>query len=483
MLLEKPFIQLFQTPMHKYFYEVNRNEIVAISDELFEYLKLQQKGMATKPNMTPCIEEQISELRQAGYLSSHHVSRIEHAYSPYANLFLERKLLKLTLQVTQDCNFRCKYCVYSEDAFLQRSHAKKAMSWELAKKGVDFLLEHSVDSKEVNISFYGGEPLLEFELIRRIVNYANERFVGKKLTFSMTTNATLLTEAITDFIMENNISVLVSLDGPKSINDKNRVFAANNGGTFSSVIKKLEKVKEKHPDFAKNFSVHMVIDPQNEYDEINRISKNKILKMLKIDSSLVDNDLRQKETVFSDHYQEQSIYGAFLGKLCCFGVINKDDLLELPKQECEFFDHIVSAFSSAPLQDVFAPSGPCIPGQARLFMNCDGDLFPCERVSELCPSVKIGSATDGFDLKRVYDFLNVAQLTENECKNCWAFTQCNVCGKCAQSDSGFSASEKLKHCDRSIDNAVNNVRSVILSREVEKYFKKQLRLEGNSNEN
>ena len=117
--------------------------------------------------------KEIQELMDNGYWAEKSVvEKVEHPYTRYIPILLERKINKITLQVTQSCNFRCKYCIYSENANRsQRTHSSKHMSWETAKKAIDFLYEHSVDSEKIYIGFYGGEPLLEFELIKQCIEY------------------------------------------------------------------------------------------------------------------------------------------------------------------------------------------------------------------------------------------------------------------------------------------------------------------------
>lgn len=95
-----------------------------------------------------------------------------------------------------------------------------------------FFQEHSTDQNNVTIGFYGGEPFLEFELIKECVAYAEDKLEGKKIEYSVTTNATLLTDEIIDYLIFNNFFVTVSLDGPREIQDECRRFLYNNKGTF-----------------------------------------------------------------------------------------------------------------------------------------------------------------------------------------------------------------------------------------------------------
>ena len=150
---------------------------------------------------------EVNMLKEQGYFSTEsYIKEVRHIYSDYLSVFLARKLTKITVQLTQNCNFRCKYCIYSETHNTrQRSHSTERMTWETAKKAIDFLREHSVDSPEVNIGFYGGEPLLEFPLLKKAVEYSEQQFEGKKLTFNITTNGTLLNDEMIYFFQEHDV--------------------------------------------------------------------------------------------------------------------------------------------------------------------------------------------------------------------------------------------------------------------------------------
>jgi uncharacterized protein len=160
-----PFIKLFRTPNAGYFLDVNKNKIILISDRSYQYLS----SVLSNIDNEICMPEELIELKSQGYLASESVVKeVRHVYSDSLALFLERKIGKVTLQLTQNCNFRCKYCIYTEKPnSKQRSHSAKRMEWITAKKAIDFLWLHSPDSTRVNIGLYGGEPLLEFQLIKK----------------------------------------------------------------------------------------------------------------------------------------------------------------------------------------------------------------------------------------------------------------------------------------------------------------------------
>src|SRR5262249_42965760 len=131
-------------------------------------------------------------------------------------------LQTLVLNLTNQCNLSCEYCYeYGADKVATPEGKPKFMDFETAKASVDLLLSQ-VMGRNVGITFFGGETLMNFPLLQQVVAYANERMAGQpgSIHYSLTTNATLLTPRIIDFLCENRIGVTVSMDGPKETHDK-----------------------------------------------------------------------------------------------------------------------------------------------------------------------------------------------------------------------------------------------------------------------
>lgn len=192
----KPFIHLFETPLGFYFYDVNTNDIVEVNKEMYEYLR--NDYIAGEE----IVQEDLKNLKARGYLKTKRVEKTEHQATELLPFYAKTKMGQLILQVTQNCNLRCEYCVYSGN-YETRGHTNKKMDFQTAKKAIDFLAEHSKNRNEVIIGFYGGEPLLEFSLMKQCVEYAEERLKGKKIEYSITTNATLLTDDVIKYFITN----------------------------------------------------------------------------------------------------------------------------------------------------------------------------------------------------------------------------------------------------------------------------------------
>ncbi|HLP48748.1 MAG TPA: radical SAM protein, partial [Candidatus Kapabacteria bacterium] len=152
---------------------------------------------------------------------------------------------KLTLLMGQACNLKCHYCFNRNKSHIP----KKYMSKEVAKAAVDLLFRESNHVETLNIGFYGGEPMLQFDLIKWIISYTNQKAdeFHKTIKYNMTTNGTLLTDEGIQFITENKIHTTISLDGNREIHDKNRVFP-DGSGSFDTVFSAYTRLKEKSND-------------------------------------------------------------------------------------------------------------------------------------------------------------------------------------------------------------------------------------------
>lgn len=383
----------------------------------------------------------------------------------------------LTLQITQDCNLRCKYCIYTQHAEgRQRAHSQKHMDYKTATEGIDFLWSHSIDSKAVNLGFYGGEPLLEFDLLQQCISYAESKFKGKSIKFSLTTNATLLTDQIIEYFMNHNIDLTISLDGPKEIHDYNRIFAGSGKGSFDVVIKKIEHLIERYPEYLKRVNINMVIDPQNNFDQISSLlERYPVLSKINIITNMLDTSATGKPLLYSKSFLEKMNYQEFLSCMSSIGRYPKNKVSFIIGKKLDRVRALKNTLNPINgLPDTFAPSGPCYPGCIRLFMNADGDFFPCERVNELSNDMKIGNVQKGFNLANVIRLLNVAQVNGDRCKNCWAFLHCGICAQTVCDDEAkISAKELAKHCLDIRSSLEERMRMLILKEEIPTFYEKR----------
>ncbi|WP_286240512.1 quinohemoprotein amine dehydrogenase maturation protein [Neptuniibacter halophilus] len=155
----------------------------------------------------------------------------------------EFPLNTVVLNVNTGCNLSCSYC-YKED--LDKPSAGKKMGLDTAIQSIEMLIQESPDESRYNVVFFGGEPLSNLPLIKDVVAYSERRFaeLGKPVDFTMTTNATLLTEEIVDWLNQHRFGISISMDGPKAIHDKNRITVGGQG-TYDVVSRKARMLLER----------------------------------------------------------------------------------------------------------------------------------------------------------------------------------------------------------------------------------------------
>ena len=479
--MDKPFIKLFHTPNSGYFYDVGKNEIIRIPENVYQHLsEVMERHTPLGQTSDKDLVQMIESFKELGYLSTNRPKKIQHPATTITPLLLDRCIDKIILQLTQDCNFRCKYCIYSEEKnFKQRTHTKRSMSLDTAKKAIMFYRDHAVDSSILHIGLYGGEPLLESELLREVVLFAEKELRGKLLTFSLTTNASLLTEELAAFLEKHHISTLISIDGTPEINDSNRVFL-NGKGTSSTVLKNIKMIKENHPALFKDIRISTVIDPDlnerflGEYPEIiNEIP----LEHYAV--SIAENT--DHKVVLPEHLTVELEREAFLAYLAEFHLYSGRIRPYGYKRAQNLHNWHDVIKTTNRIYDVMAPGGPCIPGKTRLFVTTNGDLYPCERVNETEANC-IGNLDLGIDAKKAQRILNVGTISAEKCRGCWALRLCSICIKYFDYSKENAEAEKTNLCKSVQANAYERIRLAIMSYEFDEYYRETVKGDKADNE-
>jgi len=454
-----PLIKLFQTSSQDfYMFDANKNYILSLDVEIYHLLdsilstenENFSMAVAALLNSNEKFKAFYSKALRNGFFRLDRVMTIEHPMAKFLDVVLEHNIPSICLQVTQNCNLRCDYCPYTGNYYNNRSHENKRMDFALAKRGIEYLAKHSSDVKRVNIAFYGGEPLLEIGLIEECIAYANRLFAEKSHVFMITTNGTIMNEKIAKMLVENDIFViisLVSLDGPESIHNRSRIFA-DGSGSFQMIMKNLQWLRQQEPAYFKtNVSFNTVLTGLDDFSCVDGFfDAEDIFQDSAISTTLFNDTYTKKAFTRSDTFWEALQYEQFkyylnqLGRIDVSSVINSNAFTQLSKTA-----KMLAPSDHLPRQS--HPSGPCIPGAFKLFLNAEGIFYPCERVNEKSDVSIIGNIDDGVDPEKCRLLLNIAKLTEKECKDCWAFFYCKMCFVRADEDGQLSSAKRLASCD------------------------------------
>ena len=468
----KPFIKLFKTPRQFYLYSVNRNTVVNISEETYRFLD----GDSDVP-FSDDTENELDQLRMDGYLSAKRMQTVRHPFLDNLEESLKTRMSQIVLQVTQSCNLVCEYCPFANQEGVEyRKHSQKKMSLETAKKAIDFYAAHAGEADTLTVSFYGGEPLLAFDLIKDVVAYTNARYFGKNIFYNLTTNGTLLTDEMICFFIQNEFSIMFSIDGPAKIHDQHRKHV-DGTGSFEAAKSNLFRLYDRYASqgIKGKLSINMVLDPKNDPDEILMLFDDSFFNdKIIVQGSIVEEVVKDKEMEVSPRYSEKMQYLNFLANADRFKIIDGLHICKLLKKSYltsdQKYDTLKYGINGLP--DVGAPGGPCLPGQRRLFVNVDGDFFPCEKVSEIANAMKIGDIDNGFDLHKIEGVLDVANLTPEKCRNCWAVLHCVLCAKNCCHDGELSGKQRLRNCREQQSNTAQTIQDFILQQECKTIYKR-----------
>lgn len=461
---EQPFIHVFRTPIGCYFFDVNTDSIVKVTEDVYKKLNEYDQYF---------FDPEIVKLKNCGLLQPNRVRYTKHPDTDYISDYLNRNLNTLVLQVTQNCNQRCAYCVYS-DKYENRSHTNLRMDFEIAKKGIDMILEHSIDAEELFFGFYGGEPLLEKELIRKCMNYVENNVEGKKIHYNITTNATLLTDDIIPLLADHKVTLLISLDGPADIHNKNRGFENSDENPHERIMKNLINLKENYPEYYKEYvSFNAVLTGKDGFSYIDSFFKNdKLFQDVKVISTLVSDKYCKNRIRVDAEFDEERLYSSFLNILNYVGRIKKRNtkLLETHIESIDIQRKDKTFGDQYKLPECSHRAGVCVPGVHKLLLTANGYFYPCEKVSEKSEICCIGDVYTGYNLEKISKLLNLARYTEDECKSCWAYQYCTICLVDADGLNSISKEKILNECKKVKSRVENSFKDYCVCQEIIKKY-------------
>lgn len=375
---------------------------------------------------------------------------------------LKNGLKELVLEVTTGCNMRCRYCIFGNyyDQLKRKSPSPQNMSEDVAYRAIDMYYDLIMEGKKFNperrpcVAFYGGEPLMNWDLVKKASLYARKKF-GKDVFITLTSNATLLNDDILYFFKEHDIYPLFSLDGPKNQNDKNRVNSIGNG-TFDLVTQKLNRAVEilERPMF-----INAVFTIKTDLNEVvDFFAENP--QFYCISFSTV-NDLH---TTFYDQFTPEDIeqYNSCINALYeeFFNGIRGEDYGKTRNKRIPILNLLLCS-QVLPIinRQMFSVPNPeslytrtCYPGD-RIFIETDGNIHLCEKISRSRP---LGNVFTGYNFSSAADLIN--EYRSSICTKCDDCIIKNVCPTCYNSylvDGAFSRSKD--QCEESVNRFISTL--------------------------
>lgn len=319
----------------------------------------------------------------------------------------------LCLHIAHDCNLKCEYCFAEEGEY----HGKRElMSAEVGKKALDFLIENSGSRRNLEIDFFGGEPLMNFEVVKEIVKYGREieEKYNKKFRFTITTNGVLLDEQKQEFINENMYNLVLSLDGRKEVNDRMRPRAGGQG-SYDVIVPKFQKIAE-----SRNQTDYYIRGTFTKYN----------IDFCKDVIHMADLGFQQisVEPVVAEENMPYAITEKELPMIYEEYEKLAKELYERRKKGNAFnFFHFNIDLSGGPC--VMKRLVGCGSGTEYLAVTPTGELYPCHQFVGM-PEFKMGTVYEGVTNTQQREFFSKCNVyAKEDCKKCWAKFYCS--GGCA----------------------------------------------------
>jgi uncharacterized protein len=425
-------IKKIATDQARYIYDTWSNEILEVDPAVYALLPGDEgeEGARLKSLSRDAALASIEEARQQGYFSSERP--VIANFPPSCFEGVRRSLFDkgpdhLIVNLTERCNFRCRYCSYSGAYADMRAHSERRMGWETLRFALDWLL--SYQRAEYSIGFYGGEPLMEMDLIRQAVDWMRGHSANP-VAYRCTSNGSLLNKENCRFLVDHDFRINISLDGPPEVNDRYRRLKHGAGG-FTKTWQGIRRLYATDPDyFARRVSYSLVAAPPVELVRIHAFMEqypryfhdhsiavssinpypSALPEELTADSNR-EQFLRQRESLFAV-FQDNLLSGRTSPTDFALNFF-KNDFFDLHQREMTRMDPVTTS------------DGQCVPGAGKCMVDLDGRLYMCERVGGSRP---IGDLANGFDEEAVLGFLfEYDAFLKEHCAGCWMLRLCNKC--------------------------------------------------------
>ena len=402
--------------------DVNSGAVHVLDDLTYRLLPLVEPPMAEHcpPELlarlpeyrTEAVEEGWQDLRE---LAGNGLLFVEDDYvDPAAATALQQSapIKALCLHVSHDCNLRCQYCFASTGDF---GTGRKIMDIETAKRAIDFVIQRSGSRRNIEVDFFGGEPLMAMDTVKATVAYARsiEKKAGKCFRFTITTNGVLLDDENIDYINREMSNAVLSLDGRPQVNDRMRK-TVNGKGSYEVIVPKFQKLvagRGTKDYYLRGTFTHYNLD-------------------------FAEDVMHMADLGFRNVSVEPVV-----GKETCGYALKDEDLPVVLEQYEKLAEKLkdrtdVNFFHF----NVDLAQGPCVIKRLRgcgagceyVAVTPEGDIYPCHQFVGN-PAYKIGSLSDGsFDMELSHRLACLNIYTREECRDCWARFYCS--GGCSASN-------------------------------------------------
>lgn len=413
---EQPQLQIFSQDGHHIVFNVSTSSLYEVDRESVSLLK-RMPGKTWQAESTED-DELMQELREAGLFAALPPPEIEDG----------PPLKTLALNISSQCNLFCSYCFAEQGKYKGEN---KSMSSEVGERAIDLLLRESGHSPNVKIIFFGGEPMLNSQLITHLIEYGRQQSAehGKKMRFSLITNGTLMPSRMIDLFRKEEVTVVVSLDGPPEVQNRLRPTVQGEK-TYNRVV---QNIRELQKGGVQEVSIQATLGSHT-------LSPMEILEhLLSLDASAVSIQYMQPTSdckytwwesdpsammKYREELADHFFYNLLQGRIIPYAGLLKP-LTRLYRRDRFVYN--------------------CAAGVTMGSVNAEGSVFPCYRFFEE-PSAALGNVFTGLDRKKFHPYIQNSVDRQDTCKSCWVRYLCG--GNCRYSNLLLHGEISRPHSNR-----------------------------------
>lgn len=349
-------------------------------------------------------------------------------------------LRQLVFEVTDDCNLRCYYCAYGKLYGGYDERKSRKLPFVLAKKVIDYMISlwnssyNTSFNNIVDISFYGGEPLINFELIKQIISYLEGLDIKNlNFTYRMTTNAMMLNKYM-DYLVDKKFNLLISIDGDE-YGDSYRVTKSGKN-SFKHVYENIILLKNNYPDYYnEHVDFNAVLHDRNSYESIFLFIKEHFDKGTKVselsDAGILPEKMEEFGKMFKSSYEGQVAFFDAHRDIAEDNSFTRAEDVQLYSLIHGFIGNKYNSFNEL-LKDekkvVHMPSGTCMAFYKKMFVTVNGKIFPCEKIGQRYPLGFVSEDKVDIDFDRISSiYEEMYKPLLKICENCYHQDSCAQC--------------------------------------------------------
>jgi uncharacterized protein len=463
-------VELFRTDRSFYVFDA-RNvgflEVDAVAYDVLAVLREREAGLDELIGLLPRHPEgevraawnDLEEVQAEGFLLPYRFQRVpRHENSEYEEV-LSRRMGGFTLFVTTQCNLGCSYCIYGGQYEQHEKLSQTPMAWETLRAAMEFLAKRSGESKQIRLDFFGGEPLLAFDLIDRGVRHLKSILPpgGPAVAVTITSNGTVLTDRILDFLLDNEVYLQFSIDGGRESHDRFRPFKTSGRGSFDVILGNLQRIHDHDPEY---FRTHLRIKgvlttEQVDHDDPEFFGHPLVRSIVENNAFIFLNEEPHFDLAKDDDYFERIDR---LGRklLEREGAQGEAELLEglNPKQKALYHHTLGRFFELQAVNRVYFDGRDatpfikgCLTGYQEGAVSANGDISICLKSAKGNNFVIGNVIEDAWYFDKIRGLNTMFHHDWSGCSSCFLQKSCDLCYEKLNGDEGTWVSGRSRFCE------------------------------------